>query len=58
MYYDWPIITDGKVTNNRSDIVVLNETDNEVYLIDVACPNNKKLLDKHMEKQEKYSCCI
>lgn len=39
--------------NKRCDIVVLNETDLQVFLI-VAGANSNKLLDNHKEKQAKY----
>lgn len=43
MYYDRPVITDSRLTNNRPDDVVLNK----VFLIDVAAA--------HQEKQAKYA---
>lgn len=43
MYYERPIITDSKVTNNRPDMIVLNKTNNYEFLIDVSCPNNNNL---------------
>lgn len=51
MYYDWSITTDIQVMNNRRDIVVLDKTNNIVFMIDVAFPNNANLLDKHPKKQ-------
>lgn len=38
IYYDRPIITEPKVSNNWPDIVVLNETNSKVLEIDGACP--------------------
>lgn len=44
LYYDQPIVPDKKVTNNLTDIVVLNKMVNVIILIDIVVPNNNIFL--------------
>lgn len=55
IYCARPIVIDSKMTNNQPDILVLNKTDNTIFLIEVAYPNENNLLEKHQEKQVKYA---
>jgi len=41
--------------NNRPDIVILDKTNKEAYLIDVAVPNSHNLHNTITEKLQKYT---
>jgi hypothetical protein len=47
-------LTDWTIHNNRADIVMLNTTIKQAYLIDVAIPNSHNLHSSINEKQLKY----
>jgi len=49
------IITDRTIHNNKPDIVLLDETIKEAYLIDVAIPDSHKLYNTITERLQKYT---
>jgi hypothetical protein len=55
LYYRRSIITDRTIHNNRPDIIILDNTIKEAYLIDVALPNSHNLHSIITEKLQKYT---
>ena len=53
LYNDRPIITDRSIHNNRLDIVLLDKTIKEAYLIDVAISNSHNIHSTITEKLQK-----
>ena len=54
-YSDSSIATDRNIHNNRPDMVMLDETTKEAYIIDVAIPNSHSLHSNITEKLQKYT---
>jgi hypothetical protein len=55
LYCDRPIITARTIHNNRPNIVILEKTIKEAYLLDVAIPNSHNLQSTITEKLQKYT---
>lgn len=55
LYWDRTILTDQTATHNRPDLVLVDKTKRQVYLIDIAIPNTKNLQEKYVEKISKYA---
>jgi hypothetical protein len=49
------IIIDQTNHNNKPDIVLLDETIKEEYLIDVAIPDSHNLYNTNTERLQKYT---
>ena len=51
---DFTIQTDKEITAIRPDIVFMNKKDKTALLIDIAVPRGHNIVDKRIEKVEKY----
>ena len=54
MLWDFTIQTDKEITAIRPDIVFMNKKDKTALLIDIAVPRDDNIVDKRIEKVEKY----
>jgi len=54
IYYDRSAIIDRTIRNKGPDIVILDKTIKEAYLIDVAIPKSKPSQHRHWEAPEVY----
>ena len=54
MLWDWAIQCDKEIDARRPDIVIVNKVHKEVKIIDVAIPGDVRVLEKEIEKIEKY----
>ena len=52
--WDFTIQTDHIIQARRPDIVLVNKQERTCQLIDVACPVDRKVVEKEEEKIEKY----
>lgn len=52
--WDFTIQTDHIIQARRPDIVVIDKQARTCQLIDVACPADRKVIEKEEEKIEKY----
>ena len=52
--WDFTIQTDKEIMAVRSDIVFINKKDKIALLIDIAVPRDDNIVDKRIEKVEKY----
>ena len=52
--WDFTIQTDKEITAIRPDIVFMNKKDKTALLIDIAVPRDDNIVDKRIEKVEKY----
>ena len=52
--WDFTIQTDKEITAVRPDIVFMNKKDKIALLIDIAVPRDDNIVDKRIEKIEKY----
>jgi hypothetical protein len=55
LYHDRSIIPDWSIHNNRPDIVILDKTIQEAYLIHVAIPNSHHLYITLTKKLQKHT---
>lgn len=53
--WDFTIQTDKKISHNRPDIVLIDKRNSKCQIIDVACPGDKRIQGKEIEKIEKYT---
>ena len=51
---DFKIQTDDKIEHNKPDIVVVDKTERNFLIIDVACPFDIRVKDKEKEEIENY----
>ena len=51
---DFSLVTDASLQHDHPDITMLLKQTNEVYLIDIAIPEDSRLTQKLVEKQTKY----
>ena len=51
---DFKIQTDNKIEHNKPDIVVVDKTERNFLIIDVACPFDIRVKDKEKEEIENY----
>ena len=54
IYWDRTIHTDKTIPCNRPDITVIDKKEKHTYLIDIAIPNDKNVVEKEEEKRKKY----
>ena len=54
MLWDWAIQCHKEIDARRPDIVIVNKVHKEVKIIDVAIPGDVRVLEKEIEKIEKY----
>ena len=52
--WDFTVQCDQKIEARRPDIVFIDKKEREVVIIDVAIPADDRLIDKELEKFEKY----
>ena len=55
LLWDFTIQTDKNVTHNRPDITLIHKKNSKCYIIDIACPGDKRIQDKEKEKIERYT---
>ena len=53
--WDFSIQTDKEIRANRPDIVFVDKREQTVMFIDVAIPNDHNIIEKKLEKIEKYA---
>ena len=51
---DFKIETDNKIEHNKPDVVVVDKTERNFLIIDVACPFDIRVKDKEKEEIENY----
>ena len=54
LLWDYIIRTDGLIPAHQPYLTLVNKTDNEVSLIDVAVPCDSRAEQKEQEKKERY----
>ena len=42
-------------TNRRPDVTIESKKDNKIWLVDMACPSEYNVEEKHREKLQKYA---
>ena len=52
--WDFPIQTDKHLRRNRLDIVLIKYNEQTGLVIDIAMPRDENILDKKIEKIDKY----
>ena len=53
--WDFSIQTDKKIRANRPDIIFVDKREQTVMFIDVTIPNDHNIIEKKLEKIEKYT---
>ena len=53
--WDFSIQTDKKIRANRPDIIFVDKRERTVMFIDVTIPNDLNIIEKKLEKIEKYT---
>ena len=53
--WDFSIQTDKEIRANRPDIILVDKREQIVLFIDVTIPNNHNIIEKRLEKIEKYT---
>jgi len=54
IYWEMPISTDLRIAANRPDIVIIDYTENRVYIVDISVPLGINVASKNAEKRLKY----
>jgi len=52
--WDFLIVTDSVICHDRPDIVLMHKTSNEIFMVDVAIPEESCISQKIVEKLSKY----
>ena len=55
IYWDRIIYTGKTILCNQPDITVIDKIEKHTYLINIAIPNDKTVVEKEEEKREKYT---
>lgn len=55
LYWDRTILTDRTIQHNRPDITLIDKTNKNTFLIDLAIPNDTNTYTKEQEKIAKYT---
>ena len=53
--WDFSIQTDKEIRANRPDIIFVDKREQTVLFIDVTIPNDHNIIEKRLEKIEKYT---
>ena len=56
--WDLPFQTDKHLLHNRPEFVLINYNEQTGLIIDIAVPRNKNILDKELEKIDKYQLLV
>ena len=53
--WDFSVQTDKEIRANRPDIIFVDKREQTVLFIDVTIPNDNNIIEKRLEKIEKYA---
>ena len=57
LLWNFSILTDHEVINNKPDIIVVDKINKTANLIEVAVPNDCNICNKHLQKHEHIQIC-
>jgi hypothetical protein len=53
LYFDRTVLTDIHIKHNRPDIIILNRQQKQAYLLDIAVPNSRNIIQTYNTKINK-----